>query len=260
MLWDAQTSSFPLHMEDHPPQDGRVGAGAELTVNPWPWDGQEVVSIVWGMGWRVSMQGITVEHRSDAGAPWGHLAVGLSAPTQPLAPVSSAPSPCQELISHPWPLSLSTAEVLASQTPYRQPDLRGQDWAGETPASSRSPPATSPPPGWGCWAPVGCWAPPSAAPPPAPPSSSKADRLVGVHGISSFSIPSPQASFAFSSLTCPDLPFFPPTFQASQSGLQACGLHAPPCSGMRKRDRREGGKPRGGGGRGEPEGVINTWH
>lgn len=122
-------------------------------------------------------------------------------------------------------LSLSAAEALASRTPSRQPDPQGQGWAGGTPASSRSPPATSPRPGWGCWAPRGCWAPPSAAPPPAPPSSSKADRLVGVRGISSSSIPFPQAFFAFPSVTCPDPHFFP----HSSSGLQALGC-APPCA------------------------------
>lgn len=216
MLWDAQTSSFPLHVDDGGPSSagwegwgrsrahgepvavGRAGGGEHRL-------GHGVVSIDAG-----HHCGASQRRRGTLGTfgCWSER-------TNPAAhPCVHSTIPLQGLISHPWPLSLSTAEVLASQTPYRQPDLRGQDWAGETPASSRSPPATSPPPGWGCWAPVGCWAPPSAAPPPAPPSSSKADRLVGVHGISSFSIPSPQASFAFSSLTCPDLPFSPPPFSS----------------------------------------------
>lgn len=101
----------------------------------------------------------------------------------------------------PLALSLSPAEALASPTPSRQPDPRGQGWHGGTPGSSRSPPETSPRPAWGCWAPRGCWAPPSAALLPALPSSSKADRLVGV---SSSSIHFPRASFVFPSLTCPD--------------------------------------------------------
>lgn len=123
---------------------------------------------------------------------------------------------------------LSAAEALASPTPCRPPDPPGQGWAGETPASSRSPPATSPPPAWGCWGPVGCWAPPSAAPPPAPPSSSKAGRLVTAR----------YGFLAFPPQICPDFPFLSPRRACAGCGV-TCG-RSPPCRGAGKRDRDRG--------------------
>lgn len=109
--------------------------------------------------------------KTDSMDPWSAGGRAQS----PIATITNPPG--EHLQSHPS-ISLSAAEALGSPTPYLQPDPPGQGWADETPASSRSPPATSPLPAWGCWVPVGCWAPHSAALPPALPSSSKADRLV----------------------------------------------------------------------------------
>lgn len=197
---------------DQQQQGGRVETGSELTVKTWPWRGHVVVSIS-------RVQGVSVNTGCRVVSIW------LSQRHRGILRVLGRWSECTKPAAHPHACStlplqgsfltlgafpLSAAEALASRTPYRQRDLQGQDWAGETPASSRSPPATSPLPGWGCWDPVGCWAPPSAALPPVLPSSSKADRLVSVRGISGLSIPSPQASFVFPPLTCLDPPFFSP--------------------------------------------------
>lgn len=175
------------------------------------------------------------EHRSGA-SPQRMGTLGMFG-TEPAACPQRPPLCRGRFLTH-GAFSLSAAEALASRTPYRQPDLQGQDWAGETPASSRSPPATSPPPGWGCWAPVGYWAPPSAAPPPAPPSSSKADRLVTLRGASSFSILSPVSFLCFFSSNLSGSPLI---FPSSVQAKQARAIYSPPPGWVQKRGLAGGG-------------------